>query len=122
MLAAAERQSAVEDEGDTPSFLFSGQGSQHGAWARALTRGESPVSRRGRSLRATFLEPHLKLDLRQVVFGGDAEGTLNETRLTQPALFATEYALASLWMSWGVTPSAMLGHSIGEYVGAPGRA
>ena len=43
---------------------------------------------------------------------------VNETRYTQPLLFATEYALASLWMAWGVEPRAMLGHSIGEYVAA----
>src|SRR5262249_15323922 len=40
------------------------------------------------------------------------------TAITQPALFVIEYALAKLWMSWGIEPEAMIGHSIGEYVAA----
>jgi acyl transferase domain-containing protein len=43
---------------------------------------------------------------------------LNQTAFTQPALFAIEYALAQMWLSWGVKPAALLGHSVGEYVGA----
>ena len=43
---------------------------------------------------------------------------LKQTSLTQPALFVVEYALAQLWAAWGITPQAMIGHSIGEYVAA----
>ena len=43
---------------------------------------------------------------------------LHQTAYTQPALFAIEYALAQLWQSWGIVPSAVMGHSVGEYVAA----
>ena len=46
---------------------------------------------------------------------------LNETAYTQPALFAIQYALAELWKSWGIEPSAVLGHSAGEIVAAVQR-
>ena len=49
---------------------------------------------------------------------GDSTHDLNQTALAQPALFAVSYAQAKLWMSWGVQPKAMLGHSLGEYVAA----
>jgi acyl transferase domain-containing protein len=52
------------------------------------------------------------------VMYGDNRELLSETQYTQPALFAIEYALAQCWLAWGVTPDAVMGHSIGEYVAA----
>jgi acyl transferase domain-containing protein len=70
-----------------------------------------------------LLEPNLGLDLRSVLYPSSVESDkaalqLNETWLTQPAMFVIEYALAKLWNSWGVTAQAMIGHSIGEYAAA----
>ena len=48
----------------------------------------------------------------------EASQALNRPSLALPALFAVEYALAQLWMAWGVRPQAMIGHSLGEYVAA----
>src|SRR5690606_22910937 len=48
----------------------------------------------------------------------EAEQVLMQTRITQPALFVTEYAMAKLWTSWGIRPAAMIGHSVGEYTAA----
>jgi acyl transferase domain-containing protein len=62
-------------------------------------------------------------DLRRVLYPahGDEDAAaiiLKDTFYTQPALFTIEYALAQLWLSWGVKPAAMIGHSVGEYVAA----
>lgn len=97
------------------AFLFSGQGSQYAGMGASLYAGE-PVYRDAVDRCAAVLEPHLGLNIRGVLFGGEDGALINETRLAQPALFVTEYAVAQLWMSWGVQPSAMLGHSIGEFV------
>ncbi|HLF24979.1 MAG TPA: beta-ketoacyl synthase N-terminal-like domain-containing protein [Anaerolineae bacterium] len=63
------------------------------------------------------------IDLRKMLRRGDgppdsAAQQLNQTHLAHPILFTLEYALAKLWMAWGVRPRAMIGHSIGEYVAA----
>lgn len=103
-------------------FLFSGQGTQHAGMGRSLYQTE-PVYRETIDRCALVLEPLLGVDIRTLLFAADdsvqtANAQLKQTALAQPALFATEYALAQLWMSWGVTPKAVLGHSLGEYVAA----
>ncbi len=103
-------------------FMFPGQGTQYVGMGRELYRNE-PVFREYIDLCAEQLKSYLSLDLREVLYpneGGEAEANrlLGQTCVTQPALFCIEYALAQLWMSWGVVPSAMIGHSIGEYVAA----
>lgn len=97
-------------------FMFPGQGAQYAGMARALHRDHpsframiddgvaiaTPIV--GDGLRAQLLDPEAT--------GGEA------TLLAQPALFIFEYALARLWMSWGVEPDVMVGHSVGEFVAA----
>ncbi len=103
-------------------FMFPGQGAQYVRMGLELYRAES-VFREQVDLCSNLLEPHLGFDLRQVLYPNDerleeARQKLNQTFVTQPALFVTEYALAKQWINWGVNPEAMIGHSIGEYVAA----
>jgi amino acid adenylation domain-containing protein len=99
-------------------FMFPGQGAQYAAMGAALHRTE-PVFREQLERCAALLRPDIDLlALLGISDGSSGTADLAQTRLTQPALFAMEYALARLWMSWGVTPAAMIGHSLGEYVAA----
>ncbi|MCC2682314.1 MAG: Beta-ketoacyl synthase [Nitrosospira multiformis] len=108
-------------------FLFPGQGAQYIDMARELYQGEV-VFRREFDRCVELLQPHLNFDLRAAVYPNlegrdetwkkELSARLEQTEVTQPALFVVEYALAQLWMSWGIQPAAMIGHSVGEYVAA----
>ncbi|WP_420128651.1 beta-ketoacyl synthase N-terminal-like domain-containing protein [Longimicrobium sp.] len=134
---------AAAPEGGQPvAFLFPGLGNHYPGMGKGLYETE-PLFRETVDRCAQILRPYLGMDLRDALYpaeepapdagapggldlramlgraGGDDEmGPLESTRLAQPALFVTEYALARLWMSWGVHPEAMVGHSLGEYVAA----
>src|SRR6185436_16829999 len=103
-------------------FMFPGQGAQYVNMGLELYHAE-PVFREQVDLCSKLLEPILGLDLRSILYPSEekkdeAQRRLSQTFITQPALFVIEYALARLWISWGVRPQAMIGHSIGEYVAA----
>jgi non-ribosomal peptide synthase protein (TIGR01720 family) len=111
-------------EGSDPAvvFMFSGQGTQYVNMGRELYQLE-PVFREHFDRCCAAFEPHLELDLREVIYPRDEEiaaasAQLKQTYVTQPALFTIEYALAQMWISWGMRPSALIGHSIGEFVAA----
>ena len=125
-LAQAERKQIVSGVAASAAppvvFMFSGQGSQYADMGRELYENE-PVFREALDHCAQYLLEPLGLDLRQALYpqqkGKEAAAEkLNQTWLTQPALFSIEYALARWWISLGVEPAAMVGHSIGEYVAA----
>jgi acyl transferase domain-containing protein len=102
--------------------MFPGQGAQHIDMGRELYDSE-PLFRREVDESCEVLAPVLDVDLRSILFptpenAEEAQHRLTQTSVTQPALFVVEHALARLWMSWGLRPAAMIGHSLGEYVAA----
>jgi phthiocerol/phenolphthiocerol synthesis type-I polyketide synthase E len=103
-------------------FLFPGQGAQYVGMTREIYAYE-PVFRAELDRCRELLRPLMGVDLRDLLhptsdLADDAAARLRQTAFTQPALFAVEYALAKLWMHWGLEPEGFAGHSIGEYVAA----
>jgi myxalamid-type polyketide synthase MxaB len=100
------------------AFLFTGQGSQYCGMGKRLF-DEQPTFRSTLQTCAEIVAPFLDQPLLRVLFPSHGEDSpINSTAYTQPALFAMEYALAQLWLSWGIRPDVVLGHSVGEYVAA----
>ncbi len=139
---------SVQETRDHPiAFMFPGLGEHYVTMALGLYQHE-PLFREQLDYCATVLQSHLGEDIRSVLYpqgtqassnsgsatpsagidlrrmfeaNGQADAAtqrLNQTVLAQPTVFAIEYALAQLWMSWGVQPQAVIGHSLGEYVAA----
>ncbi len=112
--AASARSHAVQPSDVV--FLFPGQGCPYPGMGRELHAAE-PAFRAALDACAEHARELLGYDLRERMFSDEAEALL-PTAVMQPAIFAMEYALAQWWMSLGVQPAAMIGHSVGEFVAA----
>jgi acyl transferase domain-containing protein len=100
------------------AFLFTGQGSQYVNMGKNLYETHA-VFRESLDQCNSFLQPLLAVSIIDVLYPEQGRSsTIDETKYTQPCVFAFEYALSQLWMSWGVKPSYVMGHSVGEYVAA----
>ena len=114
--------SVVRSETPDVVFLFPGQGSQQVDMAKHIYE-EDVFFRKDVDACCEGLKPHLGYHLRDLLFPESSKADwaiamLRETVNAQAALFVIEYALANLYMRAGIVPSAMVGHSIGEYVAA----
>lgn len=125
---AIRSRATVASEAPRVAMLFPGQGTQYPGMAEDLYRTE-PFYRQVVDDCCQQLMALTGLDLLPVIYPKIADGndskawenaarTLEQTRYAQPALFITSYALARLWMQWGVQPACLVGHSVGELVAA----
>ena len=98
------------------AFLFTGQGAQYPGMAAGLYNTQ-PTFRAAIDRCAAILDRHLDRPLLELL-SPEIGTALDQTGYTQPVMFAVEYALATLWQSWGIQPAAVMGHSVGEFAAA----
>ena len=115
--ATAVSTNAISLENRRLAFVFSGQASQYPRMGAELYR-DHEVFRDTIDHCSELLDRHLPCRLKDILLD-DAEGTLiDDTGVTQPALFSLQAALVELWRSWGIAPDVVMGHSVGEFAAA----
>ncbi len=103
-------------------FMFPGGGAQYPNMGRDLYESE-PLFREHVDRGLELLQPKVDFDVRRVLFPSEQEFQSAATELQRPSvqlppIFIMEYALAELWVSWGIQPESLIGHSLGENTAA----
>ena len=98
-------------------FVMSGQGPQWWGMGRELMRHE-PVFREAMERCAKALAPWTRFSLLEELARDEATSQMSRTEIAQPAIFAMQVSLSELWISLGIKPAAILGHSVGEIAAA----
>ncbi|WP_454783207.1 SDR family NAD(P)-dependent oxidoreductase [Legionella sp. WA2022007384] len=98
-------------------FLFTGQGAQYIQMGLELYRSH-PLFKAEVDRCDRILAEYLPESLISIMFDEEKASILDQTKYTQPALFVVQYAMAKLWISWGIQPDALIGHSLGECIAA----
>jgi natural product biosynthesis luciferase-like monooxygenase protein/amino acid adenylation domain-containing protein len=117
--AAVQLGRQVAAKVPSPVFLFTGQGGVYPGMGHELYDTQ-PIYQQAIDRCAQELDTLIDAPLLGILSPDSAlsGNYLSQARYAQPALFAVQYALASLWRSFGLEPAAVLGHSIGEYAAA----
>jgi malonyl CoA-acyl carrier protein transacylase/thioesterase domain-containing protein len=118
-VACGQCQSGGAGPAERVGFLFTGQGTQYAGMGRELYESQ-PVFRDTIDRCGSILSDQLDLPLTKLLSDQSTAtaAQLDQTMYLQPALFALQYALVELWKSWGISPTAVIGHSSGEYAAA----
>jgi acyl transferase domain-containing protein len=103
-------------------FLFPGRDAAYVNMGLDLYQSE-PTFREHVDRCSNLLSAHLRFDIRSALYPaaaqrGDLSPNLMDGHVAELATFVVEYALAQLWMEWGVRPQAMMGRGVGEFVAA----
>ncbi|QLE41164.1 SDR family NAD(P)-dependent oxidoreductase [Nostoc sp. C052] len=99
------------------AFVFSGMGAQWWAMGRELLESE-PVFREVIEQCDELLQQYTDWSLLSELLASEETSHINSTQIAQCSIFAIQIALAALWRSWGITPQAIVGHSVGEVAAA----
>ncbi|AKT40700.1 type I polyketide synthase [Chondromyces crocatus] len=99
------------------AFVFPGYGGQRVGMGRQLL-AEEPVFAEAIAACDAALRAHVDWSVTALLRGDPDAPALQRIDVVQPALFAIAIGLSALWRSWGVTPDAVVGHSVGEVAAA----
>src|SRR5262249_27463719 len=99
-------------------FVFPGQGPQWWAMGRQLLDQE-PIFKDAILTCDRLLAKWAEWSIfHELTAPDESSSRLSQAQIVQPVMFSLQFALAALWRSWGITPSAVVGHSLGEIAAA----